>query len=278
MSILPESWKLPSELDQPIPRQVTRLSVFGFNFRVALGVFFGVWAFLVVIIYFVSFVHFRKIEEHGIITSATISSVYIIKKRRRVVCGIDYSFQSDTGRLIYKNGSGDGMPPCNHKVGDSIPIIYLPGEPAGSRPLASLEDSKHSLFALYMGLAAFFPAITGLAIILTVIRQRREVDLLRYGHATQGRIRNTEIRRKRYRRILRVFYVYRDAYGKTHEHHRDFELASGDSGASILERVYNNTTVLYYPDNPSSAFLYPSDLVICSKNDKPKSEVSGAEG
>jgi hypothetical protein len=245
-------WRIPPELEQPLPRRV-RLS--------GTGVFNCVFAAASIVAGVAIAGHAvrdelrREAENQSLARSIAAEGQETEAKVTRLstglgIHGVGYDFTVD-GR----NYSGSAVMAPSHwqslEVGSPLAILYLPSDPAKSYPESDSPNSQtHWLLVLPVaGMALFFMFSFAAIQLAAVLPERR---LLARGHSASGTVTRCNPGNKGRRSGYFLHY--------------DFPLPEGSqgqgrkfSGQPIAEG--SAVAVLYDPDRPRRSTLYPMESV-----------------
>jgi len=268
-------WTLPPELDQPAPRriQVERLSPWASWVVILIGILFMV-PFLTPLLleYLVSI---RPLEKHGQILTGHVEQQWRAQYRNTTHCEVSYSFTTPDGALIHKDGSEDGSGPCRHPAGSTVKVAYLPGNRLSGSLVSRLTDTLRMLVVMGGFIVGVLAAIMIWLRANHAYRVRKEKRLVETGVAIAANITTTTIIKERYASVFRVQCAYSDHTGRQHTMHRDYGIPFlTDMQSDLMKTLHVGTTILYDPEKPSRALLYPARVVRCIRPEAP----TGASG
>jgi len=247
-----EIWRIPPELEQPLPRRI-RLSGTGvYNFVFAAA---SIVAGVAIANQPVQGELRRESQNQSLARSIAANGQEAEAKVTRLstglgIHGVGYDFTVD-GR----NYSGSAVMATSHwqslQVGSPLAILYLPSDPAKSYPESDSPNSQtHWLLVLPIaGMALFFMFSFAAIQLAAVLPERR---LLARGHSACGAVTRCNPGNKGRRSGYFLHY--------------DFPLLDGSqcqgrkfSGQPMAEG--SAVAVLYDPDRPRRSTLYPVESV-----------------
>ncbi|NHN89649.1 DUF3592 domain-containing protein [Acetobacter conturbans] len=254
------SWSSPNELNGPRPRNVVSRRVnkdAGWALGAMLLVGLIPIAGLLCGEYF-SLNHWQKSAKTA---TGRVEHAQLVSDRGHRRCLLNYVFSTVDGKTVHGKQSQSLTSTCRERVGEAVIIIYLPANPEENQLNFDIAHRKTQFIEVLASLIGISGFVTAGSLYLTILMWRKERKLLAWGNATAGLVTYSRIVWKNKARHLKIWCAYADQDGRVRMIRPTFPLINlPDQGNDTLRKLRQNATVIYDPEKPRSALLYPSEM------------------
>jgi hypothetical protein len=260
-------WTIPAELDQAVPRIVSRRSVFTVVV-ISQAVGFFIFAALIGGTAGTSFYKMQVLKEHGVSVAGTVTNLYTSNGGKgRTNYNVAYSYPLVPKSAYTASDQLDVQHFNQLHVGDAVPIAFDPAYPA--RSLLNFDNivfARDNVHALMLPAALVSVMLLGtLVVVLVFIRSyQRQKRLLQWGRfAAATIVSDTEYNAGKAGRKSAVVYTFTDESGCHVQGKRSGLPTKKSRAGDIYQEMFADPTVLYDPQDSSKNMLYPFAFVDC---------------